>query len=447
MSFATLLLVIAGMLMIGISGLIIAHPTLKSASSPAIAVASANPKDVITRNYDIRYPVFGVEKVDTALKAFAVKKTDEFIAKLGDKKYDRNNRLVLRYAVVHHGARTATVVFYQQEIRSDQPVVLSQSMMTYDLQTQSELKIGDILKGDPNTFFGLLFYDYFKQYPPEGFTQTQFFNLLGFTTDAIQGFWLGDDTLTVQFNSHQLSDRTSFKTIQIKKRVVSDVLKPEYQADDKGSNMSLSDPEYTIDVRPKPADEIDPTQKMLALTFDDGPGGHTNRVLDALAKYRAHGTFFVIGRQVPGHADILQRMVNGGNEVGNHSWDHAQLPGLSTGRLDQEIGDTQRAISDATGGYVPTQMRPPYGALDSGVAGYIHGHGLKVALWNVDTEDWLHRDAGLMYNSIMGSAADGRVILLHDIHPTSVEAVERAIPDLVAQGYQLVTMSQLERYR
>jgi peptidoglycan/xylan/chitin deacetylase (PgdA/CDA1 family) len=68
-------------------------------------------------------------------------------------------------------------------------------------------------------------------------------------------------------------------------------------------------------------------------------------------------------------------------------------------------------------------------------------------MWNVDTQDWLYRDQQATYDGIMNSAGDGRVILLHDIHPTSVEAAERAIPDLVSQGYQLVTLSQLERFR
>jgi peptidoglycan/xylan/chitin deacetylase (PgdA/CDA1 family) len=93
-------------------------------------------------------------------------------------------------------------------------------------------------------------------------------------------------------------------------------------------------------------------------------------------------------------------------------------------------------------------MRPPYGAVTPAVQNYLASQGLKTALWTADTQDWRHQDnSQSTYAAIMGAAKDGQVILVHDIHLASVEAVERAIPELRQQGYQLVTMSELGRYR
>ena len=237
----------------------------------------------------------------------------------------------------------------------------------------------------------------------------------------------------------------SSSPVTIKRSLLEDVLRPEYRGGDEGKDIAISVP-YTINERPRPANQIDPNQKMLALTFDDGPGNYTDRVLDALKRNRSHATFFVIGRQVSSHAGTVKRIISEGNEIGNHSWNHASLPLISYDQMKHEVEDTQRVIHDTTG-YTPVLMRPPYGAINNTVGIYLQSQHLQPALWNVDTEDWRYPDAQAMYDRIVQSAGDGSVILLHDIHPTSVEAVERAIPVLVEQGYQLVTMSQLEQYR
>lgn len=408
------------------------------------------PHDLTMRNSSVSYPVLKEQKANELIKSYATKQSEAFIAKLKAGDFDTRNRLLLDYAVIFQDARLVTIRFSQQEQFSDRPTMVSHRYMTIDLLQQKEIALKDLFKPEMNSqeWLGVLLYDYFKQGHAAAFTPGQLFALFQFKPEAVSDFWVSDGAIGFSFNPWQLDAKENLKTITIDKTVLADVLKPEYatliSTDTSGEIM----PDFTIAERPTPGDTIDPNQKMLALTFDDGPGRYTSRVLDVLNRYRTHGTFFVLGQQVAGRADIVKRMADEGHEIGNHSWDHALLPPLAYKRLQHEIADTQNAIRAATGGYTPVLMRPPYGASSPAVIASLGAQGLKLALWNVDTEDWLHKgNADAVYAAVMGSAGDGKIILLHDIHEGSVEAIERAIPELVKQGFQLVTMSQLERYR
>ncbi len=237
-------------------------------------------------------------------------------------------------------------------------------------------------------------------------------------------------------------------SVKIDKALLDDVLSGAYTKPDEDTQLVTPlVAQYHIQSRPLPGDTINPTVRMLALTFDDGPGDLTPKVLDQLGVYESHATFFVLGHLVDTYKATLQRDLREGNEIGNHSWNHPDLRSLSPAGLDQQVLGTQSAIQAATGGYTPRIMRPPYGGTNPAVQRYLEAHGLTQTLWNVDTNDWLDRNADVVYGRIMASAADGRIILVHDIHPTSVQAALRAIRDLKVQGFQLVTVSDLLKYR
>ncbi len=192
---------------------------------------------------------------------------------------------------------------------------------------------------------------------------------------------------------------------------------------------------------PKPATP-DMDKPMLALTFDDGPSKHTARLLDAFAQYGGKGTFFVVGNLIEGREDTLQRMTAEGHEIGGHSWNHRQLTKLGKGELTDQIMNTRAKIYDATG-VDTTIMRPPYGSYNDQVKTVSAGLDVTLINWSVDTLDWKHKDADAVYEAVMEEAKDGAIILCHDLYETTVAAMERAIPDLIAQGYQLVTVSEL----
>ena len=188
--------------------------------------------------------------------------------------------------------------------------------------------------------------------------------------------------------------------------------------------------------------EIDPDKPMLALTFDDGPSRHTDRLLETFAQHGGKGTFFVVGNLIDSRPDTLRTMAEQGHEIAGHSWDHRQLTKLSPQEITDQLMLTRAKILDTTG-VDSTIMRPPYGSSNETVREQAKAAGIALVNWSVDTLDWKHKDADKVYASIMADAKDGAIILCHDLHKTTVDAMERVIPDLLAQGYQLVTVSQL----
>ena len=188
--------------------------------------------------------------------------------------------------------------------------------------------------------------------------------------------------------------------------------------------------------------ELDASRPMLALTFDDGPSAHTQRLLDIFAANGGKGTFYVVGNMLDGRADTLRRMASDGHEIGGHSWSHRQLTKLSEEELTDQLMNTRAKIYDITGVDART-MRPPYGSCNADVKAKAGELGIALINWSVDTLDWKYKDANIVYKAVMDGAKDGAIILCHDLHKTTVDAMERAIPDLIAQGYQLVTVTEL----
>lgn len=196
-------------------------------------------------------------------------------------------------------------------------------------------------------------------------------------------------------------------------------------------------------LRPSPRREIDCRQvRCVALTFDDGPGGPTGRLLDVLAEHGVRVTFFVVGRRVTARsAPLLRRMVADGHELGNHSWNHRSLPRLPAVRVRRQLARTQRVVAEATG-VVMHLMRPPYGATDAKVTAAARRAGLARILWDVDTLDWRDRKPAVIRRRAL-RARPGSIVLLHDIHPTTVQAVPKLVRALHARGFTLVTVSEL----
>ncbi|HIW20888.1 MAG TPA: polysaccharide deacetylase family protein [Candidatus Dorea intestinavium] len=185
---------------------------------------------------------------------------------------------------------------------------------------------------------------------------------------------------------------------------------------------------------------IDPEKPMIAITFDDGPGPRTGEILDVLEKYGSRATFFMLGQKVSGNEAVVKRMKELGNELGNHSFDHPQLTKLSVPEIQAQINNTNQLIANASGGSGATVVRPPYGAVNDTVKATIP---YPLIMWNVDTLDWKTRNVQATIDSVMSTAADGNIVLLHDIHDASVDAAKAFIPKLIEQGYQLVTVSEL----
>ncbi|MBR2765193.1 MAG: polysaccharide deacetylase family protein [Blautia sp.] len=180
---------------------------------------------------------------------------------------------------------------------------------------------------------------------------------------------------------------------------------------------------------------------VMALTFDDGPGEYTDRLLDCLEANNAHATFFMLGELVNEYPDTVKRMLELGCELGNHSWDHEDQTTLSLDAVEKQFSDTDNALQSVCG-QKATVARAPYGAYTDEIIATV---GKPFFLWSLDSLDWEYRDAELDYEAIMNdpTLGDGTIILMHDIHEPSVECAVRLIPDLIEMGYKLVTVSEL----
>jgi peptidoglycan-N-acetylglucosamine deacetylase len=184
----------------------------------------------------------------------------------------------------------------------------------------------------------------------------------------------------------------------------------------------------------------------VAMTFDDGPSAKlTPKLLDLLATHHIKGTFFVIGQNVIDHPDIVQRASREGHEIGNHSWSHPYLAKMSDEAVRRELRRTDDAVKDAIGTR-PTLMRPPYGSITPRQKLWIHEEfGYDIILWDVDPLDWKRPSPMTVCNRIVKETRPGSIVLSHDIHPGTVEAMPAVLGQLEAKGFKFVTVSELIR--
>jgi peptidoglycan-N-acetylglucosamine deacetylase len=182
----------------------------------------------------------------------------------------------------------------------------------------------------------------------------------------------------------------------------------------------------------------------IALTFDDGPSPKlTPKLLDLLAAHHIKATFFVIGENVAAHPEIVARAAREGHEIGNHSWSHPMLSRLSDAAVRSQLQRTDDAIFKATGAH-PTLLRPPYGALTARQKRWItQEFGYKIVLWDVDPLDWKRPGPMVVCNRILKMTRAGSIVLSHDIHRGTIEAMPATLNQLEAKGFKFVTVSEL----
>lgn len=179
--------------------------------------------------------------------------------------------------------------------------------------------------------------------------------------------------------------------------------------------------------------------KLLAITFDDGPGKYTGALLDGLAERGVHATFFVNGFNASGWPETLKRIVNEGHQLANHTYNHKNLNTCSAQTVAYEISAVQALIT-AAGGDENAYIRAPYGNANKTVKSVVTA---PLIYWSVDPEDWKYRNAETVRSNIEAGVFDGAIILVHDIYKTSVDGALAAIDDLLAEGYEFVTVKDL----
>ncbi|MBQ7669496.1 MAG: polysaccharide deacetylase family protein [Clostridia bacterium] len=186
--------------------------------------------------------------------------------------------------------------------------------------------------------------------------------------------------------------------------------------------------------------------KVVALTFDDGPHPkYTDEILDILSEYGVKATFFVIGKNVEEHPEIIQREVREGHEIGNHTFDHFYMNSLNESSIADEIKKCECSVLSA-GGPNTKLLRPPGGICSTKLKKQCAAADYNVVLWSVDTRDWKRPSADHIVNSVLNNVSSGDIILMHDYvsgKSNTPEALKRIIPALIDEGYNFVTVSEL----
>ena len=186
---------------------------------------------------------------------------------------------------------------------------------------------------------------------------------------------------------------------------------------------------------------INTNKKLVAITFDDGPGPYTNKLLDILNANKAHATFFMLGNNLEKYRSVVLNVYNSGNEIGYHSYAHTNFKRQDIATIKSELDQSNAILKNITGTTF-SLIRPPYGSINNEIKEAIDA---SFILWSVDTEDWRHKDSEYLLNYVLENIYAGAIILFHDIHISSVDAMAKILPYLYVEGYQVVTVSDLAK--
>ena len=391
----------------------------------------------------LEYPVTGRPKIDRTIAA-AIDRDDMTFRQavaLGSQ-FGQPMTATTSYQVTHHDDRFLSItVTTNQDIQGAHPIRISHFwtfrkrdghvMTLRDIAGGSDEAIKELLKAARASVKRLLEQQGYGELDLDG----------QITEEALTRFIAGDKhTIVWPFGRGTLF-ASSYGEITV--RVSLAELAPYLQNETARSLFTIPEPP-----KPKPQPAPAPPSgscaagHCVAVTFDDGPGPQTSRLLDMLEQRGAKATFYVLGHKVSANAGVLQRMQRQGHQIGNHSWSHADLRKLDATSIAAELQRTNDAIHHITGS-APTTARPPYGATNPEVIAQLRRLGLSSILWSVDTRDWADRNSQVVCNRAVANARSGAIILLHDIHSTSVDAVPCIVDGLKNQGYRLVTVNEL----
>lgn len=265
-----------------------------------------------------------------------------------------------------------------------------------------------------------------------------------FYFDKFQFSTIEAGTPTVKLKLEEIEEfiANPFKPIQ---KIVTPPPTNEEKPENKESDTPNVDETVESEKAPESSSEEVATppssEKLVALTFDDGPHPTvTRQILATLKKHDAVATFFMLGSRVDYYPDIAKEVQEAGHELGNHSWNHPDLTKMSDERVFNEIKNTSNVIEQATG-QPATVFRPPYGAQNDTVRNQTE---LPIILWDVDTLDWKHRNAENTLSIIKNNTRSGSIILMHDIHQSTADALDRILSHLTSEGYTFVSVSEIE---
>lgn len=411
--------------------------TEKSAVYPDIEIVTDISNDS-NKPYAIHYPQTDHEVFNHAIRTYITHAKNDYITEIQNTKSKNRklltNELNIRFETFRYHKNYYFFVF-TKTLSNGQQSTTSTKTFFYDNLSKQLLTLADLLNNDQNNLNTLAKHiqsELKKQLPKlKGLpVQERFETATKPTWDNFQKFSIDDDTLFIYFDKNELADEIAGPTIlPISLSFLNPILASEFQIEMTSVKTILSTQKTN-----------NANVKRVALTFDDGPHPEvTPRILNILDTYHAKATFFMLGTRVQYYPEIVQNIVAHGHEIGNHTWDHPILTTLKSEQILNEYNKTSQEIFHATGQY-PTVFRPPYGATNDFVEQQLP---IDSTLWTIDSLDWKHRNAQQLVQIATNSMHNNAIILMHDIHSSTADALIPLLDYLQKQGYEFVTVSEL----
>jgi len=293
-----------------------------------------------------------------------------------------------------------------------------------DIETGEELTFLDILKKDKLEDFKNKEKELLNLKYPE-FIVNGILN-----SDGIKGYYVTERDVTIYYYDYQYDySLNEDVTLKIDFNEIKDLLnyKPELNKNYQNENGYS----YTSN------------KKTIALTFDDGPSGKYNPlILEELAKNKAHASFFMVGNMMNSCQNCVLQTYKSGNEIGSHTYEHINIK-KGGDAVKESLAKTDNLYNSITGDHIKL-LRPPYGAYNKDNLETINN---VFVLWNLDTEDWRYRNVEHIVDYIKENVHDGAIILMHELYDSSYESLKIILPWLYANGYQVVSVSELAQIK
>lgn len=283
----------------------------------------------------------------------------------------------------------------------------------YDFNTNSITNVVDTII-DKDKFYNILYEKLRTKYPK--------FVVDEIIKQSLNVTYMDDKKMSLVFDKSSINP-------PIPNEVTIDLLCNDYQ-----SNIKFKCTETTEEL---PKEERDPNRKVVALTFDDGPCKYTFEALEELKNNNMRATFFELGSMMNSYPDAVKAVYESDNEVASHGYSHTSFIKLGAEKVNNELVKTNEIFKSITGADL-TMVRPPYGSINANVKENVNTIFIK---WSVDSLDWKEKDKFI--DNIMSTVGDGDIILMHDIHKTTVDGLSTLLPLLYSQGYDVVTVSEL----
>lgn len=294
--------------------------------------------------------------------------------------------------------------------------------------------INKIIKKEENTYSYLINYPYFNNDKVDNYVDN-------YLSERINTIILDNGDLFIDYD-YDIKDNNIFikfyeyvtKLNTIKENIYE--INYDYELDNIIKKRVFEEDNYDILNYTK-------SDKLVAFTFDDGPSYNTIKIVNTLVKYDSKATFFLVGNQVEKYAKTMDVLVKNGMDIGNHTYSHKELTKLRDKEILKEIDLTNEVIYNKTG-IKPMFLRPSYGAMNKRIKKL---STMPIIIWNIDTLDWKYHNSNKIKDKILKYVSDGDIILMHDTYVATLNAIEMVIPELKKQGYKIVSVSELFKYK